>query len=258
MTAVVTQLEFPSLRSRVTPEEWQARVDLAAMYRLTALKGWSEGLGTHIGARVPGTKDQYLLNPTGLLFEEINASCLIKLNYDGEILSETSHRVNNGGMAIHSAVFMARPDINFSLHTHTSNGMAISAMECGLMSISMVSMRFHKRLSYHDYYGQAGAFDDRELIGKDLGNNYAMILKNHGLLAVGKNAGEAVLTHDALEYAIDAQLKAMASGAKLSVPPTNVTDRAGDNRAAKNDRTNAEGWKALIRKLDRVDPSYRD
>ena len=258
MNAISTRVDIPSLKGRVATAEWQARVELAACYRLVAHQGWTDGMGTHIAARVPDEDGHFLLNPVGLFFHEVTASSLIKVDFDGRILTETDFRLNSGGLAIHGAVFMARPDINASIHTHTEAGMAISVLDCRLLSITPVSLRFHKRIGYHDYFGQAGEFDDRDLIGKDLGGNNALIMKNHGLLTVGETMGDAFVDMCALEAALKAQLRAMSTGYKIVVPPEEVCDRAAGNRARKNSRTNAEDWKAWLRVAASLDPSYRD
>jgi ribulose-5-phosphate 4-epimerase/fuculose-1-phosphate aldolase len=258
MPATVTKLEIPSVRSRVSPEEWQARVELAACYRLVAHQGWNDGLGTHIAARVPGEKGRMLLNPVGVMFHEITASSLIKVDLDGTLRNETEFRVNSGGVAIHGAVFQTRPELNASLHTHTEAGMAISVLDVGLLPITPIAMRFYKRLAFHDYYGQAGQFDERERIGDDLGPHYAMIMKNHGLLTVGRDMGEAFIGMCALESAIKAQLRAHATGLKIIVPSAEVCDRAANQRASMNARSYAEGWKGWMRLADQLDPSFRE
>jgi ribulose-5-phosphate 4-epimerase/fuculose-1-phosphate aldolase len=245
------------MQASVSPDEWQTRVELAACYRLVAHLGWNDGLGTHIAARVPGETDRLLLNPSDLMFHEITASCLVKVSMDGEILSETNHRVRSGGAAIHGAVLAARPELHASIHTHTEAGMAISMLDCELLPVTPLAMRFYKRLAYHDYFGQAGHFDDRELIAKDLGPHYAMIMKNHGLLTVGQDMGEAFVTMCALESAIRAQLKAMSTGARIIIPPQEVCDRASDKRETMNKRSFEEGWKGWMRLADSLDPSFR-
>ena len=258
MTARAAKIRIPSVRETVGPEEWRTRVELAACYRLVAHQGWNDGLGTHIAARVPGEADRFLINPVGLMFHEITASSLIKVKMDGTVLSPTEYRVNSGGLAIHGAVFQARADLNASLHTHTESGMAISVLDCGLLPITPLAMRFYNRLAYHDYYGQAGQFDEQERIGGDLGPHYAMIMKNHGLLTAGRNMGEAFVGMCALESAIKAQLRAMSTGAKIIVPSQEVCDRAATQRESMNARSYAEGWKGWMRLADQLDPSYAE
>jgi ribulose-5-phosphate 4-epimerase/fuculose-1-phosphate aldolase len=181
-----------ALRDDVTPEEWQTRVDLAACYRLVDFYGMSDMIGTHISARVPGEPDAFLLNPYGMLFEEITASSLIKVNFDGEQLTkDTEYSVIPAGFTIHSAVLEARKDVFCALHTHTRAGMGVSTMECGLLPLTQHSMRFHECISYHDYEGVATNLDERERLQRDLGENDAMILRNHGLLTCSRTIADA-------------------------------------------------------------------
>src|SRR5205823_6398283 len=175
-----------SVREQVSAEEWQTRVDLAACYRLVALYGYTEGIANHISARVPGTQDQFLLNPYGLLYEEMDASSLIKVDLEGNVLfNATDHAVNTAGFVIHSAVHMARHDVDWVAHTHTPAGMAISAMECGLLPLAQTSMRF-LHIAYHNFEGIADDVRERQRLVADLGDHEAMVLRNHGLLVVGR------------------------------------------------------------------------
>ena len=175
-----------SVREQVSAEEWQTRVDLAACYRLTAMYGMTEMIANHISCRVPGTQDQFLINPYGMLYEEIDASCLIKVDVDGNtIFNASNYGVNAAGFVIHSAIHMARHDMDCVAHTHTPAGMAVSAMECGLLPLAQTSMRF-LHVGYHDFEGIADDVGERERLVRDLGNHEAMILRNHGLLVVGR------------------------------------------------------------------------
>jgi len=175
-----------SVQEQVSPEEWQARVDLAACYRLTAMYGMTEMVANHISCRVPGTTDQFLINPYGMLYEEIDASSLIKIDVEGNTLFNASdYDVNVAGFVIHSAIHMAKHDMDCVAHTHTPAGMAVSAMECGLLPLAQTSMRF-LHIAYHDFEGIADNVDERERLVRDLGDNEAMILRNHGLLVVGR------------------------------------------------------------------------
>ena len=258
MTAVVTKLELPSLKERVGAEEWQARVQLAACYRLTDHFGFGSAVGTHLSARVPDEPGNFLLNPVGLMFEEITASSLVKVDMNGRKLTESAYRVNGAGVTIHGGIYEARPELMSVLHTHTENGIAISMMECGLLTLSQTAMRFHKRIAYHDFAGPADAMDDRERLGRDMGPHFAMIMRNHGLLTAGRSVGEAFITMIVLEQTIAAQLKAMRTGAKLIPLDEDLCDRAAVNRDFKNERGNDEVWEALMRKADRLDSSYRN
>ena len=175
-----------SVREQVSPEEWQTRVDLAACYRLVAMYGYTEMIANHISCRVPGSHDHFLINPYGMLYEEIDASCLIKIDVDGNTLFNASdYGVNAAGFVIHSAIHMARKDMDCVAHTHTPAGMAVSAMECGLLPLAQTSMRF-LHIGYHDFEGIADDVGERERLVADLGNHEAMILRNHGLLVVGR------------------------------------------------------------------------
>ena len=175
-----------SVRDQVSPEEWQTRVDLAACYRLTAMYGMTEMIANHISCRVPGTHDHFLINPYGMLYEEIDASSLIKVDLDGNVLFNASdYNVNAAGFVIHSAIHMARHDVDCVAHTHTPAGMAVSAMECGLLPLAQTSMRF-LHIAYHDFEGIADDVGERERLVADLGEHEAMILRNHGLLVVGR------------------------------------------------------------------------
>jgi ribulose-5-phosphate 4-epimerase/fuculose-1-phosphate aldolase len=258
MTAAVAKLNLPSMRDRVSPAEWQQRVELAACYRLTHHFGWAAQLGTHLSARIPDEPEHFLLNPVGLLFDEITASSLVKVDMNGKKLSESPYRVNYAGVEIHGAAYEARPDVMSALHTHTKTGVAISMIEDGVVSLSQTSMRFHKRISYHDFAGPADAMDDRQRMGRDLGQNWAMIMRNHGLLVCGRNVGEAFVVMTALEGVIEAQLLAMSTGAKLTPLDDALCDAAALNRDGKNERNNADNWVTFMRLADRLDPSYRD
>src|ERR1700761_1276659 len=188
-------LPIASVRSEVSPEEWQARVDLAAAYRLVDLYGMSDLIANHISMRVPGEPDHFLINAYGMLYEEITASSLLKIDHDGNIISkpdfgDLNYGVNRAGFVIHSAIHMAKPDINCVLHTHTWAGMAVSTMECGLLANTQTSMRFAK-IAYHDFEGVVIDTKYREKLVEDLGDNNAMILRNHGLLTASKTIPEA-------------------------------------------------------------------
>ncbi len=180
-----------SVREQVSAEEWQARVDLAACYRLTAMYGMTEMIANHISCRVPGTTDQFLINAYGMLYEEIDASSLIKVDVEGNtLLNASDYDVNVAGFVIHSAIHMAKHDMDCVAHTHTPAGMAVSAMECGLLPLAQTSMRF-LHIAYHDFEGIADNIDERERLVRDLGDNEAMILRNHGLLVVGRTVPAA-------------------------------------------------------------------
>ena len=217
-----------SLRSKVSPEEWQARVDLAAAYRLVDLYGMSDLIANHISVRVPGEHDAFLINAYGLLYEEITASSLLKIDHEGNILAKPDfgsldYGVNRAGFVIHSAIHMGKPDVACVMHTHTWAGMAVSTMECGLLPNTQTSMRFAK-ISYHDYDGVVIDTDARAALVKSLGDNNAMILRNHGLLTTGATIPEAFNAMHRLELSCKTQIAAMSCNTKLVDVPTQVVE----------------------------------
>jgi len=247
-----------AIRDDVTPEEWQTRVDLAACYRLVDFYGMSDMIGTHISARVPGEPDAFLLNPYGMLFNEITATSLIKVNFDGEQLTkDTEYSVIPAGFTIHSAVLEARKDVFCTLHTHTRAGMGVSAMECGLLPLTQHSMRFYERVSYHDYEGVATNLDERERLQRDLGENDAMILRNHGLLTCSRTIPDAFNLMFRLEKSCQAQVDAMNTGAELQFVPHEVAAHSRDGMVGRGTRFGDMGWPGHLRRLDRMDPTYK-
>ena len=250
-----------SVREQVSAEEWQARVDLAACYRLVALYGYTEGIANHISARVPGSHDQFLINPYGMLYEEIDASSLVKIDVDGNVLfNATDYPINTAGFVIHSAVHMARHDVDCVAHTHTPAGMAVSAMECGLLPLAQTSMCF-VHIGYHDYEGIADDVGERERLVQHLGDHEAMILRNHGLLVVGGSVPAAFSVLYRLERPCEVQVMAMAANTKLVMPSQEILEETYNKMRPKPQASNRSGslaWPALLRKLDRVDTSYRN
>ena len=250
--------EIPSLKDRVSPEEWQTRVDLAACYRLVDLYDMSDLTGTHISARVPGEEDAFLLNPYGLFFDEITASSLIKLDIDGNVLDDTPYAVNAAGYTIHSAVLGARPDVQCALHTHTRAGMAVSALKCGLLPMSQHSARFIGVTGYHDYEGVATNLDERERLARDLGDgNMALILRNHGLLTCGTSVAHAFWLIHKLEKACQAQVDGMAAGRKVTEIPSAVQEFSKEHFRKRGTSGADRNWPGHLRQLDRIDSSYR-
>jgi len=258
MASKVSNIGSGSVRDRVSAEEWDTRVDLAACYRLVALYGWTHLVQNHVSARVPGKAEHFLINPYGMLFREITASSLVKIDLDGKIVDESPYNVNEAGFVIHSAVHAARPDLHCVLHTHTEAGMAISALECGLLPLNQGAFRFHNRVAYHDYEGIALDLDERARIAEDLGGHKVMILRNHGLLTAGRTIAEAFVLMYHLEKTCRAQLLAMATGAKLLMPPPDVCEHAGAQFERGGRVTGTLDWPALLREADAADPSYRD
>jgi ribulose-5-phosphate 4-epimerase/fuculose-1-phosphate aldolase len=250
-----------SVREQVSPEEWQTRVDLAAAYRLTAMYGYTEMIANHISCRVPSTHDHFLINPYGMLYEEIDASSLIKIDVDGNTLFNASdYGVNAAGFVIHSAIHMARTDVDCVAHTHTPAGMAVSAMECGLLPLAQTSMRF-LHIAYHDFEGIADDVGERERLVADLGDHEAMILRNHGLLVVGRTIPAAFNLLYRMERACEVQVMALSCNTKLIYPPQDVLEATFDKVKPRPNLPNRNGelaWPALLRKLDRVDNSYRN
>ena len=241
------------------PVEWKTRVDLAACYRLVALYGMSDLIYNHITARIPGTPEHILINPYGMLYEEITASSLLKIDLEGNILdgSDGQFGVNQAGYVIHGAVHAARHDVQCVLHTHTRAGTAVSAMKCGLLPLAQTSMRF-AHIAYHDYESVALELDERERLVRDLGNHEAMILRNHGLLTVGASVAQAFNLMYWLEMSCKIQLDAMVAGTELITPPAEVIEKTYDLYQPHVRRPFGEmEWPAMLRMLDRRDPSYK-
>ena len=214
---------FKSVRDEVSAEEWRARVELAACYRLVDQFGMTDLIYNHITARIPGT-EHLLINLYGLLYKEITASSLVKIDLDGEILMkpDTDYGINNSGYVIHGCIHRARPDVACVLHTHTRAGMAVAAMKCGLLPLSQTSIRFVGHIGYHDYEGPAVDLAERERLVRDLGPHDAMIMKNHGLLSCGATTQQAFNTMYQLELSCRAQVDAMAARTELELPGENV------------------------------------
>jgi ribulose-5-phosphate 4-epimerase/fuculose-1-phosphate aldolase len=259
-TPIATAL--PSMRDKVTPQEWQARVDLAACYRLVAHYEMSDMVANHISARVPGEDNAFLINAYGMLYEEITASSLVKIDHHGNVLAKPDfggleYGVNRAGFVIHSAVHEAKPELACVIHTHTFAGMAIASLECGLLPMTQTAMRFAK-IGYHDYHGVVLDLAEQDELVRNLGDNNAMILRNHGLLTVGRTIPEAFNAMHRLELSCRAQLAAMATGAKLNPVPQDVVEATYMNYQPQTRRPyGVLEWPALLRKLDRVDASYR-
>lgn len=238
--------------------ERDARVQLAACYRLIAHFGMDDLVYTHISARVPGT-DHFLINPYGMMFHEITASSLVKIDYEGNVVEPTDYPVNQAGFVIHSAVHKARKDVNCVLHTHTRAGVAVSCLEEGLLPLNQFSLFFYGRFAYHGYEGIALDTDERERLVRDLGDKSVMILRNHGLLTAGRNVPEAFQLMYYLEQSCRVQLDVMSSGGKIVRPPQEVCEKtAAQVRKMGVERPVAREWPGLLRLLDAKDPSYRD
>lgn len=254
-----TAADVLSVKEKVSKAEWETRVDLAACYRLIALHGWDDLVFTHITARVPGPEHHFLINPYGLMFEEITASSLVKVDLEGEIVLDTPYDINPAGFVIHSAVHAAREDAKCVLHTHTRAGIAVSAQQQGLLPISQIALFSVASVGYHDYEGVALDDDEKPRLVADLGDNTALILRNHGLLTVGPTVADAFLAMYALETACQIQIAAMSGGSELHMVDKKIV--AGMRAQAKEVTRGLGGalaWPGLLRKLDRRDPSFRD
>jgi ribulose-5-phosphate 4-epimerase/fuculose-1-phosphate aldolase len=248
-----------SLQKRVSDDEWAVRVDLAACYRLAARFGWPDLIYTHISARVPGPEHHFLINAFGLLWDEITASALVKVTLDGEVVEdETGSGINRAGYVIHSAVHRARPEVNCVMHTHTQAGIAVAAQEQGLLPISQHAMRFANGIGYHDYEGLALDVDEQARLVRDLGERKAMILRNHGLLVCGESVAEAFDLMYYLERACRIQVTALAGNAKLRFPPAAVAEKTARQFKGLPYKATKTEWKALLRMLDKTDPTYKD
>jgi len=253
-------LEIPSRKNKVSPEEWQVRVDLAAAYRLVAMFKWDDLVFTHISARVPGRDDQFLINPYGLMFEEITASSLIKIDAQGNKVDESPYEVNPAGFTIHSAIHAVRHDAQCVLHVHSLNGIAVSAQKGGVLPISQQSIFVLSSLSYHDYEGVALRDDEKPRLVADLGPDHNfLMLRNHGLLTLGPTISDAFLAMYLFETVCTIQVRAQAGGGELI--PVDPRIIAGAQAQAKQVTRGAGGaaltWPGLLRRLDRADPSYR-
>jgi ribulose-5-phosphate 4-epimerase/fuculose-1-phosphate aldolase len=248
-----------SIENEVSAAEWEARVELAAVYRLVALFGWDDLIFTHISARVPEDAGHFLINPYGFLFEEITASSLVKVNLQGEIVSGGPHFINPAGFTIHSAVHEARHDAACVLHTHSLYGVAVSAQKEGLLPISQTSLFPQMGLSYHNYEGVALNAAEKPRLVADLGTNNFMILRNHGLLTCGKNMAEAFLGMYLLEAACRIQILAQSGGKDLvEVDPQIVSGIKAQAEMVTKGMGGDLVFPALLRKLDRIDPSFRN
>ncbi len=251
--------------TRYGTDGWQLRVALAACYRLVSLYGMTDLIANHISARVPGKGERFLLNPYGLMYEEITASSLIEVDADGTMTDQPdpAYSINRAGFVIHSAVHEARPEAGCVIHTHTPAGIAISTLECGLLPISQSAMRF-ARLAYHDFEGVAFEPGEKARLAADLGDADAMILRNHGLLSVGRTIAQAFNTIYRLERVCQIQWMAMACNSPMITPPREVIERANRQYAGNDVQVGRSSpplgeieWPAMLRMLDRRDPGYR-
>lgn len=250
-----------SVRENCSAEEWQARVDLAAAYRLVAMYGWDDLIFTHLSARVPGPEHHFLINPYNLMFEEMTASALVKIDTEGNQVSGDFAPVNKAGFVIHSAIHMAREDAHAVMHLHTPHGQAVSAMASGLLPHTQTSMIAGHDVAYHEYEGIATELEERERLVADMGTKNTMILRNHGTLAVGQSVAQCFLRLYFLERACEAQVMMLSAGRDgLYNPPQGVEHKVEEQSSGAGMKMLADGlaWPALLRKLDRHNPGYRD
>ena len=250
-------VEIPSKRGKVSDAEWELRVDLACAYRMIANYGWDDLIFTHLSVRIPGPEHHFLLNPYNLMFEEVTASSLIKVDVEGNPVDPTPFITNPAGFTIHSAVHMAREDAHAVMHLHTPAGQAVSAQGDGLMPLTQAAMLVRADLAYHDYEGIAVDLDERERIVADLGSKNLMILRNHGTMAVGETVGEAFIRLYTLERACQAQIMALSAGDNLNNPPQGSPEVAAQQGAiGLKLAAKFLAWPALKRKAYRLDPSF--
>ena len=256
--AVARLKEVPSKREQVGEEEWQARLDLAACYRLVAHFGWTHLINNHITLRVPGTDDQFLINPYGLLYEQITASSLVKIDVDGNLLEETRYEINRAGFVIHSAVHMARPELHAMIHTHTVAGQAVSALDCGLLPLNQGSLRFYKRVGYHDHEGISDDLSERDRIVAALGPHKVLIMRNHGLLTAGANVAEAFHLMYHLEKSCQTQMMVLASNQPYSTAPEHVLEKGAAQHHRSNKPLGQREWPAMRELVESLYPTYKN
>ena len=243
------------VKNSVSKEEWETRQDLAAFYRTIPYFGWDDLIFTHISAKVPGTEDEFLINPYGFLFDEITASNLVKVNLKGKILSDTNNFINPAGFTIHSAIHENREDAHCIVHLHSNDGVAVASLKDGLLPLSQTGMLVRSQIAYHDYEGVALFEEEKERLVKDLGEARLMILRNHGTLALGKNVAEAFTNIYFLEKACSYQVRALSGNLELNYPSEEsieTTRQQGEGR----EMAAALLWPAVKRKMERLDSSF--
>jgi len=255
--------DVPSMRARVTEAEWDTRVELAALYRIAACVGLEDLTANHFAARVPDAANHFLIKPTALLFSEVTASNLCCYDENRELVYETEHTSSPAGPRIHGSVLDARPDVMATIHLHTTAGAAVSAMDCGLKFISQASMRFAGQVGYHRYEGLVHQDDEEPRLIADLGDKHVLFLENHGTLITGRSTAECFLLHHYLERACEIQVAAMSSGAALKEPPVEecrqMAQGWAENRPPPgNELVGDRDFQAMVRKVDAIDPGFRE
>jgi ribulose-5-phosphate 4-epimerase/fuculose-1-phosphate aldolase len=243
---------------RMSTEEWQTRLDLAACYRLVDLFGWSDLVNTRITARVPGQHDQFLINPYGLLFDEITASSLVKIDAEGNKVDPSESDINSGGFAIPSTIHMARPEVACVLHTHSIAGCAVSMQRDGLLPLNQHALQIIGDIAYHDYEGAGRSAEERARLLADLNDRHILVLRNHGLLIVGRSIAGAFIATYRMERACAMQLAFQQSGAAFHPITDEVVSTASKRPTGGRNEPVKFEWPALLRKLDRIDPSYKE
>ena len=255
--SALESVDIPSLEGKVSDDEWAIRVDLAAAYRMVASYGWDDLIFTHLSARIPGPEHHFVLNPYQLMFEEVTASSLIKVDVHGNPVEPTPFITNPAGFTIHSAIHMAREDAQAVMHLHTPAGQAVAAHSEGLLPLTQTAMLVRGDLAFHDYEGVAVDLDERERLVANLGDTSAMILRNHGTLAVGKTIGECFVKLYFLERACQAQVMALSAGEDVNLPPQGSPEITAQQGAmGLTVAANLLAWPALKRKAYRLDPSF--
>ncbi|CAN5174247.1 class II aldolase/adducin family protein [soil metagenome] len=250
-------VEIPSLKGKVSNEEWQIRVDLACAYRMVAYYGWDDLIFTHLSARIPGPEHHFLLNPYQLMFEEVTASSLVKVDVHGNPVDPTPFITNPAGFTIHSAIHMAREDAHAVMHLHTPAGQAVAAHSEGLLPLTQTAMLVRGDVGFHDYEGVAVDLDERDRLVANLQDKSAMILRNHGTLAVGRSVGECFVKLYFLERACQAQVMALSAGQDVNMPPQGSPEVTAQQGAmGLSVAANLLAWPALKRKAYRLDPSF--
>jgi ribulose-5-phosphate 4-epimerase/fuculose-1-phosphate aldolase len=252
------EAEVLSVKNNVSEAEWGARVDLAACYRMVAHNGWDDTIFTHISVRVPESEDHFLINPFGMYFDEITASSLVKVDLKGNIIMPSPYFVNPAGFVIHGAIHGAREDAHCVLHTHTVAGMAVAAQKHGLLPLSQTAMSVYSDVAYHEYEGIVLDEEERDRLIPNVGTKNNVILRNHGLLTMGTNVGEAYLRMFFLQKACETQVAAMAQGSELIMPSEEVAHRVSAQTVGGFTGLNQLNWDAVLRKADRVSPGYSE
>ena len=256
MSSNVVQLrDVPSVRDQVSPEEWLARVDLAAAYRLADLYNWADSIYNHVSIRVPGEPDFFLIKAHELLYEEITASNLVKVDTRVDDIDESQH-VNKPGFTLHGGLMLARPDINAAYHTHIPECIAVANQPDGILPLAQTAMQFWGNVGHHDYQGITENLDERAAIAAALGDKHTLMMRNHGVVTVGTSMRDAFVLMRDLETACKMQLQQQAAGTTYAMPSEDVLEQYAAQRKTHNAGRGSADWPAWLRRLDHIDPSY--